>query len=108
MGDALLEIDLGSNFIPMQIMAGDRHTCVLSTGNKVKCFGHNNNGQLGSYGNTLALKLNDGNLSMVDLGSNGQLGYGDKNNRGEEANEMGDTLLEIDLGTSFIPMQIMA
>eukprot|EP01083_Nonionella_stella_P128115 388119_1 len=138
MGDALLEIDLGSNFIPMQIMAGDRHTCVLSTGNKVKCFGHNNNGQLGSYGNTLALKLNDGNLSMVDLGSNflttqivtgyehtcalssnktvkywgynlyGQLGYGDKNNRGDEANEMGDSLSEVDLGSSFIPMRIVA
>eukprot|EP01083_Nonionella_stella_P054363 143508_1 len=80
-GDDLLEIDLGTNFIPMQITAGDYHTCALSTANKVKCFGRN------LYG---------------------QLGYGDANNRGDGANQMGDTLLEIDLGTNFIPMQITA
>eukprot|EP01083_Nonionella_stella_P145789 457585_1 len=80
MGDILLEIELGTNFIPMQIVAGDYHTCALSTANKVKCFGRN------LYG---------------------QLGYGDANNRGDEANEMGDILLEIELGTNFIPMQIV-
>eukprot|EP01084_Bolivina_argentea_P031693 58662_1 len=51
MGDSLLEIDLGSDFFPMQIVAGIEHTCALSTANKVKCFGNNNNGVLG-YGDT--------------------------------------------------------
>eukprot|EP01083_Nonionella_stella_P138102 420241_1 len=81
MGDNLPEIDLGSNFIPMQIMTGYTHTCALSTNNKVKCFGMN------TYG---------------------QLGKGDTNHRGDDANEMGDNLLEIDLGTGFMPIQIVA
>eukprot|EP01083_Nonionella_stella_P054364 143509_1 len=81
MSDNLLEIELGTNFIPMQITAGDYHTCALSTANKVKCWGMN------AYG---------------------YLGYGDTNNRGGEANEMSDNLLEIELGTNFIPMQITA
>eukprot|EP01083_Nonionella_stella_P280189 953063_1 len=81
MGDNLLGIDLGTSFIPMQIVTGHGHTCALSTAHKVKCFGRNN-----MYG---------------------QLGYGDTNNRGYEANQMGDNLLGIDLGTSFIPMQIV-
>eukprot|EP01083_Nonionella_stella_P252133 869096_1 len=80
MGDSLLEIDLGTSFSPMQIVTGRYHSCALSTSNKVKCFGRN------KYG---------------------QLGYGDTNNRGDASNEMGDSLLEIDLGTSFSPMQIV-
>eukprot|EP01083_Nonionella_stella_P076742 209272_1 len=81
MGDDLFEIDLGTSFIPMQIAAGYDHTCALSTAHKVKCWGYN---------------------------LHGALGYGDTSRRGDEANEMGDTLLEIDLGTNFIPMQIVA
>eukprot|EP01083_Nonionella_stella_P084102 232730_1 len=80
MGDSLLEIDLGSNFIPTEIMAGYLHTCSLSTTNKVKCWGDNRDGQLG---------------------------YGDTENRGDEADEMGDSLLEIDLGSNFIPTKIV-
>eukprot|EP01083_Nonionella_stella_P087996 244995_1 len=80
MGDILLEIELGTNFIPMQIVTGSYHTCALSTANKVKCFGRN------LYG---------------------ELGYGDTNDRGDGANEMSDNLLEIELGTNFIPMQIV-
>eukprot|EP01083_Nonionella_stella_P087998 244999_1 len=81
MGDSLLEIDFGTNFIPMQISAGLEHTCALSTANKAKCFGRNNYGQLG---------------------------YGDTNNRGDAPNQMNDDLLDIDLGSGFIPMQIVA
>eukprot|EP01083_Nonionella_stella_P030599 83875_1 len=53
-------------------MVGWDHTCIVSTTYKVKCWGYN---------------------------FHGQLGYGDTNNRGDEANEMGDNLLEIDLGS---------
>eukprot|EP01083_Nonionella_stella_P055998 147663_1 len=72
MGDNLLAIDLGTGFIPMQIMAGAYHMCALSTANKIKCWGMNDHGELGA---------------------------GDTNNRGDEANEMGDDLLAIDLGS---------
>eukprot|EP01083_Nonionella_stella_P277129 942143_1 len=75
----LLEIVLGSNFIPMQITAGDGHTCALSTNKTMKCWGSNLHGQLGTE---------------------------DTNSRGDTANEMGDHLLEIDLGSNFIPMEI--
>eukprot|EP01083_Nonionella_stella_P271973 922043_1 len=143
MGNHLPGIDLGSNFIPTQIQAGQYHTCAVSRANKVKCFGANHYGQLG-YGDTMnrgngANQMGD-NLLEIDLGSNfkpthvilgywhtcvvgegisatntakcfgrnnyGQLGYGDTMNRGNGANQMGDNLKEIDLGTSFIPMQI--
>eukprot|EP01083_Nonionella_stella_P042915 115829_1 len=80
MGDNLLEIDLGSNFTPMEIVGGWVHVCALSTTNTIKCFGSN---------------------------GGGQLGYGDTNNRGDGANEMGDSLLEIDLGSNFTAMQII-
>eukprot|EP01083_Nonionella_stella_P167171 561139_1 len=75
MGDSLLEVDLGSGFNVAHITTGYAHTCALSTNNTVKCWGAN---------------------------GKGQLGYGDKNNRGDDANEMGDDLLEVDLGRCFI------
>eukprot|EP01083_Nonionella_stella_P192012 710163_1 len=139
MGDSLLEIDLGSNFTPMEIVGGWVHVCALSTTNTIKCFGYNEHGQLG-LGDTnnrggRANEMGD-NLLDIDLGSDfipmqimvghehtcalstrnkmkcfgrnnyGQLGYEDTNDRGDEANQMGDNLSEIDLGSDFIPMQI--
>eukprot|EP01083_Nonionella_stella_P272832 925379_1 len=73
MGDALQEIDLGTNFNVTQISVGMSHTCALSDANVVKCFGDN------MYG---------------------QLGYEDLDNRGDNDNEMGDNLAEVDLGTN--------
>eukprot|EP01083_Nonionella_stella_P309067 1093108_1 len=60
-------------------MAGWYHTCVLSTLNKVKCFGCNEYGQLGK---------------------------GDTNHTGDEPSEMGDNVLEIDFGSNFVPVQV--
>eukprot|EP01083_Nonionella_stella_P272833 925381_1 len=73
MGDALQEIDLGTNFNVTQISVGMSHTCALSDANVVKCFGDN------SYG---------------------QLGYEDLDHRGDNPNEMGDNLPAVDLGTN--------
>eukprot|EP01083_Nonionella_stella_P042918 115846_1 len=141
MGDSLLPIDLGASFVPKQMTAGWQHTCALSTTNQVKCWGQNKHGQLG-YGDNRtrgdnADEMGD-SLLPIDLGASfvpkqmtagwqhtcalsttnqvkcwgqnkhGQLGYGDTHARGDELNEMGDSLFEIDLGSSFVSMQIVA
>eukprot|EP01083_Nonionella_stella_P189079 698454_1 len=66
-------------FIPRQISTGSEYTCALSDEKTVKCFGYN------KYG---------------------QLGYSDTNNRGDEADQMGNFLHTIDLGTNFSPTEI--
>eukprot|EP01083_Nonionella_stella_P115490 342506_1 len=71
MGDDLALVDLGTNFPVMQIDGSQTHSCALSTNGKLKCFGLNNNGNLG---------------------------YGDTNSRGDTQKSMGDDLLEVDLG----------
>eukprot|EP01083_Nonionella_stella_P146484 460797_1 len=81
MGNALPVVDLGNSFTPARIIAGNDHTCVLSTSNEVKCFGWN------SYG---------------------QLGYGDSDSRGDDLGEMGDFLPVVNLGTSFTVSQLSA
>eukprot|EP01084_Bolivina_argentea_P026496 49288_1 len=61
MGNALLEVDLGTGFSVTDIALGAYFTCALSTLNKIKCWGRN---------------------------YEGQLGYGDINNRGDGGVEM--------------------
>eukprot|EP01083_Nonionella_stella_P316771 1150325_1 len=80
MGDNLSEIDLGPNFIAIQMAAGLYHTCALSKAQTVKCWGCN---------------------------THGELGYGDTNHRGDDASDMGDNLLEVDLGVNFNAIQIV-
>jgi alpha-tubulin suppressor-like RCC1 family protein len=72
MGDNLPSIDLGTGRTATAISAVNEHTCALLDNASVKCWGRNNFGQLGQ-GNT------------DDIGDN--------------ANEMGDNLTSIDLGT---------
>eukprot|EP01083_Nonionella_stella_P254996 875735_1 len=139
MGDDLEEINLGTDFIPEIIVAGYRHTCAISTNNKLKCFGENTKGQLG-YGdidsrggsgspmgddlaevelgtNFIPMQLSAGyyhtcalsttnKVKCFGMNYNGQLGYGDTDNRGNEANEMSDNLTVVDLGSSFVPIRI--
>ena len=79
MGNTLHAIDLGPDFNVDHMSCGQWHTCALSTNNELKCFG---------------------------LNSYGQLGYGHTQNMGDEADEMGDSLSIVDLGSSFVPIQV--
>jgi cysteine-rich repeat protein len=72
MGDNLAAVDLGTGRTALQVASGDYHSCALLDNHKVKCFGANASGQLGQE-------------STDDLG--------------DDANEMGDDLSYIDLGT---------
>eukprot|EP01083_Nonionella_stella_P190584 705784_1 len=141
MGNNLPEVDLGTNFTITQIASGGRHTCALSNHNTVKCWGENGYGMLGlGDTNNRGDSANEmgNNLPEVDLGTNfiiahisagyvhtcalsnhntvkcwgynayGMLGLGDTNNRGDSANEMGNNLPEVDLGTNFIIAHISA
>jgi hypothetical protein len=82
MGLNLHAVSLGASFNAAQLSLADGVSCALGLQNStvVKCWGNN---------------------------FNGQLGQGDTNNRGDQAGEMGDNLLPIDLGTSS-PSQISA
>jgi len=79
MGDNLLDVDLGADFVVDCVALGRWHTCAISTINAVKCFGRNRYGELG---------------------------IGDDSARGDEPDEMGDYLLAVDFPTSFTPVQI--
>ncbi|XRB15687.1 EGF-like domain-containing protein [Pseudoscourfieldia marina] len=72
MGDNLPYVDLGTGRTVKQISLESSHTCALLDNDKVKCWGENHSGALG---------------------------YGDRNNRGDLPNSMGDSLPYIDLGT---------
>jgi len=72
MGNSLPTVDLGSGSTASAVGAGGFHTCALLNDASVKCWGRNNDGQLG-LDNT--------------------------NDRGNDPNEMGDNLLAINLGT---------
>jgi hypothetical protein len=68
MGDNLPAVDLGTGRNAKAIAAGGGHTCALLDNNTVKCWGRSNAGQLG---------------------------YGDTNDRGDAAGEMGDNLHQV-------------
>lgn len=70
MGDDLPSVDLGTGLTAVGGGGGVEHTCALLNDGQVKCWGGNNNGQLGQ---------------------------GDRINRGDEPGEMGDNLPPVDL-----------
>jgi len=72
MGDHLPFVDLGSGRTVQALAAGNSHTCALLDDNTVKCWGANVAGCLGT---------------------------GDTANRGSHAEEMGDNLLPVNLGS---------
>ncbi len=73
MGNALLPVDLGTGHTATKITTGDSHVCATLENNKIKCWGANQYGQLG-------------------IGSTVEKGILDT--------DMGNSLQEVDLGTS--------
>lgn len=69
-GDNLLIVSLGSSHWVRNVSSGNAHSCLLLDNYRVKCFGMNDH----------------------PFYNGGYLGLGDTNNRGDEANEMGDFL----------------
>lgn len=132
MGTNLPYVNLGTGRTVKAVAMGDKYNCALLDNDKVKCWGENANGQLG-YGDTVDRGDNSGemgdNLPYVDLGTgitpktitasgdhtcviftnsklkcwgynnDGELGYEDQNNRGDNSGEMGDNLPYVDAGT---------
>lgn len=133
MGDDLPVVNLGTGRTAKYVTVAGHHTCAILDNDKVKCWGHNGFGSLG-VGHSDGRGHNTGhmgdNLEYADLGTGrtakilvsagfancaildndkvkcwgrnhvGQLGLGDKNDRGDEPNEMGDNLPYVDLGTN--------
>ena len=118
-GDAIIGADVS------QISAGNSHTCAVTTGNTVRCWGWGGSGQLG-YGNTDNVGDNETPSSVGDVnigadvaqlsaggthncvltmgntvrcwgfGGNGQLGYGNTNNIGDD--ELPSSVGDVDVG----------
>jgi alpha-tubulin suppressor-like RCC1 family protein len=64
MGDSLPVVDLGSGRTAKVIVAGGSHTCTILDDSSIKCWGENDQGQLGLGNTTDSL-----NASVVDMGS---------------------------------------
>ncbi|KAJ1464472.1 regulator of chromosome condensation 1/beta-lactamase-inhibitor protein II, partial [Baffinella frigidus] len=75
--DIAKAIDFGGSYYPIEIFRSACHLCTcarMQTGD-IKCWGHNNYGQLG---------------------------YGDTLNRGDTESTMGDDLPVVDMGTNYV------
>ncbi|MEO1057235.1 MAG: hypothetical protein AAFY28_10015 [Actinomycetota bacterium] len=132
MGANLMPIDLGAGRSVVALTAGEAHNCAILDNSELKCWGRNAVGQLGlgdtndrgdganEMGDSLpAVSLGDGRTAtavsagqihtcaLLDnaevkcwgQGTEGQLGYGNNWNRGDNANEMGFNLPNVPLGT---------
>jgi alpha-tubulin suppressor-like RCC1 family protein len=70
--DQLSTVDLGTGFDVFKVSASSTHTCAISTQHDLKCWGDNDNGQLG-YGNatsrgSLSTQMGN-NLPLVNVGT---------------------------------------
>ena len=81
MGSNLASVALGTDLSALQIAAGSNHTCARLNNSSVKCWGQNDSGQLGR--------------DSTDAS-------------GDEANEMGDNLTAINLGSGRTAIEITA
>ncbi len=74
-------LDLGTGKTAKSIAAGSNHFCTVLNDNTVKCWGDN---------------------------TDGQLGLGDTNDRGDGASEMGDVLTAVNLGSGLTATAVSA
>ena len=140
-GNNLPVVSLGTGRSARQIAAGQWHTCALLDDDTVKCWGDNSNGQLGQghtsnvgddadeMGNYLpaislgtgrsarqiaagdyhaCVLLDDDNVKCWGDNSNGQLGQGQWSDVGGGADDMGNNLPAVFLGTGRSARQITA
>ena len=76
-----LSVSLGTNRKAVAVATGAEHTCVLLDSGNVLCFGQN---------------------------AQGQLGLGDRENRADEPDELGDALATVDFGTGRTALEVQA
>lgn len=124
MGDQLPTVALGAGVAAESISCGYQHVCARLNG-YVKCWGANSYGQLGLgdisssgmvflvgahvvvAGNNHSCAVpNDLSVKCSGWNQFGQLGLGDTNDRGDEANEMGDALPSVDLGVNAMALVV--
>ncbi len=131
MGDQLPATDLGKGRTARFVQAASQHACALLDTGSVKCWGKNDGGRLGlgddkirgdapgQMGDNLPVSdlgkgrtvkamsladhhrcaiLDDDTVKCWGLNNWGQLGLGDRDDRGDAPGEMGDKLPVVDLG----------
>ncbi|XXX78160.1 hypothetical protein WMF30_05260 [Sorangium sp. So ce134] len=125
MGAHLPAVDLGTDKTATAIAAGARTTCALLNDGSIKCWGAGFGEPIGdepdemgdnlppvdlgtgktataiavsSASDVACALLSDGSLKCWGDGSDGALGTGDAETRGDNPGEMGDALRPIDLG----------
>ena len=81
MGDALGVVSLGTGRTAKAVSAGDAHSCAILDNNTVKCWGN---------------------------GADGRLGLGHLNSTGDNADEMGESLIDVSLGIGRTAVSISA
>jgi alpha-tubulin suppressor-like RCC1 family protein len=137
MGENLKAVNLGTDRKAVEIAAGGDHTCARLDNSDVKCWGFNQEGQLGqghtdpigdSTGDMAGLEairlggktqqiaageeftcalLVNGKVKCWGLNSNGQLGQEDNSSRGGAENDM-NNLNPVNLGTGRTATQLVA
>jgi alpha-tubulin suppressor-like RCC1 family protein len=97
MGDSLPTVKLGGEV--KAIDAGGHHTCAILEDDSLKCWGYNFDGQLGLGDRSEAGQA-------PDHPGEDEISVTERRNRGDQSDEMGESLAKVDLGSSRFPTQI--